>query len=406
MTASTTPTASAAVSDADAVPLRDPATGDPLIDPETGDQLVGVPAPDPVPVLDPETGEPMVDPETGEPLLAIPENSDEVPDPEATEAISTAAELGDAVSERSETIGGMVNSMQGMALEVGSMRISLWDVFVVFFVIVLVLTIAWMITKALRGGLKRVTKLDESQRVLVEKIATIIIWVAAFLIGIDVLGIDLTALAVFSGAFGLAIGFGLQKTFGNLISGIILLMDKSIKPGDVISVTDQAGNDSFGQIRKIGIRAISVVTRDQTEYLIPNENLMINQVVNWSYSSKDVRVKAPVGVSYGADLDLVQELLYQAVNEVPRVLKSPKPRVNLMGFGDSSVDFELRFWIKDPEEGMANIRSDVYTRIWQLFKEHEVEIPFPQRDLNLRGGDQMQQLIEAIAQRVETKKNG
>jgi small-conductance mechanosensitive channel len=211
------------------------------------------------------------------------------------------------------------------------------------------------------------------------------------------LGIDLTALAVFSGAFGLAIGFGLQKTFGNLIAGIILLMDKSIKPGDVISVTDAAGNEGFGQIRRIGIRAISVITRDKTEYVIPNENLMINQVVNWSYSSRDVRVKAPVGVSYGSDLDLVCELLMQAAKDTPRVLSNPAPRINLMGFGDNSVDFEIRFWILDPEEGLSNIRSDVLMRVWKLFKENDIEIPFPQRDINLRSNKQFDQLIDALA---------
>ncbi len=174
----------------------------------------------------------------------------------------------------------------------------------------------------------------------------------------------------------------------------------------MISVADQAGNESFGQIRKIGIRAISVVTRDQTEYLIPNENLMVNQVVNWSYSSKDVRVKAPVGVSYSSDLDLVTKLLYQAVDDTPRILKAPRPRVNIMGFGDSSVDLEVRFWIKDPEEGMSNIRSEVYSHMWRLFHENDIEIPFPQRDLNLRGNDQFQQLVEAISQQVEKNKGG
>src|SRR5690606_22049336 len=204
-------------------------------------------------------------------------------------------------------------------------------------------------------------------------------------------------------AFGLAIGFGLQKTFGNLIAGIILLMDKSIKPGDVISVADASGQESFGQIRKIGIRAISVVTRDKTEYLIPNETMMINQVVNWSYSSRDVRVKAPVGVAYGSDIELVEKLLLEAASNSPRVLENPAPRVNLIGFGNSSVDFEIRFWILDPEEGMGNIRSDVYKRVWKLFKEHEIEIRFPQRDLNLRGNEQFDQLVEAISQRIELK---
>ncbi|MEM9312943.1 MAG: mechanosensitive ion channel domain-containing protein, partial [Pseudomonadota bacterium] len=148
----------------------------------------------------------------------------------------------------------------------------------------------------------------------------------------------------------------------------------------------------------IGIRAISVITRDQTEHLIPNENLMVNQVVNWSYSSKDVRVKAPVGVSYDSDLKLVKKLLERAVDETPRVLARPAPSVNLMGFGDSSVDFEIRFWIQDPESGLANIRSAVYMRVWELFQENGIEIPFPQSDLHLRSSEQLEQLMAFLAE--------
>jgi small-conductance mechanosensitive channel len=278
-----------------------------------------------------------------------------------------------------------------------------WDGLVVVAVILAIFLLAWFGSRLARRAVNRMTRFDPSQRLLADKLLTIAVWAMAILIGIDLLGIDLTALAVFSGAFGLAIGFGLQKTFGNLIAGIILLMDKSIKPGDVISVADSSGQESFCQIRKIGIRAISVVTRDKTEYLIPNEMLMINQVINWSYSSRDVRVKAPVSVSYGSDLDKVEELLMQAAKGAPRVLDTPAPRVNLTGFGDSSVDFEIRFWILDPEEGMSNIRSDVYKRVWKLFKENGIEIPFPQRDLNLRGNEQFDRLVEAIAQRIERK---
>ncbi|WP_233548264.1 mechanosensitive ion channel family protein [Aurantiacibacter zhengii] len=386
-----------------AVPLRDAETGEPLINPETGEPLMGIPSPsEAVPVLDPATGEPLINPDTAEPLLAIP---DVVPTPEATPDVSTAIrtteEVRDAVSERSETVGGILDGLDAAAVQIGSIRFSMLDALLAMLVIVLVILLAWAVTRLIRFSLRRITRLDGSQRLLAEKISTILVWALAFLIGIDMLGIDLTALAVFSGAFGLAIGFGLQKTFGNLIAGIILLMDKSIKPGDVISVADAAGNEGFGQIRKIGIRAISVVTRDQTEYLIPNENLMINQVVNWSYSSREVRVKAAVGVSYDSDLDLVTELLYKAVEETPRILKTPKPRVNIMAFGNSSVDFEVRFWITDPEGGLANIRSDVYQRVWQLFRENDVEIPFPQRDLNLRGNEQFNQLVAAIGQRLE-----
>ncbi|MEM6908676.1 MAG: mechanosensitive ion channel domain-containing protein [Pseudomonadota bacterium] len=324
------------------------------------------------------------------------------PDPEPTptepvEVVEGSSNLIESADATSETAGAFLRSLHEAAFTIGEFRFSVLDALLIIGVILLVVTAAWVMTRLSRAAIRNISRFDGSQKVLAEKLSTIAIWALAFFVGIDILGIDLTALAFFGGAFGLAIGFGLQKTFGNLISGILLLMDKSIKPGDVISVTDQAGNESVGQIRKIGIRAISVITRDQTEHLIPNENLMINQVVNWSYSSRDVRVKAPVGVSYDSDLELVTKLLYQAVDETKRVLKRPPPRVNIMEFGDNSVNFEVRFWIEDPEGGLANIRSDVYMRIWQLFKEHEVEIPFPQRDLHLRSSKQLDQLVELMS---------
>ncbi|MEM6266234.1 MAG: mechanosensitive ion channel domain-containing protein [Pseudomonadota bacterium] len=324
------------------------------------------------------------------------------PEPEPTpdepvEVVEGSSNLIESADATSETAGAFLRSLHEAAFTIGEFRFSVLDALLITGVILLVVTAAWVITRLSRAAIRNISRFDGSQKVLAEKLSTIAIWALAFFVGIDILGIDLTALAFFGGAFGLAIGFGLQKTFGNLISGILLLMDKSIKPGDVISVTDQAGNESVGQIRKIGIRAISVITRDQTEHLIPNENLMINQVVNWSYSSRDVRVKAPVGVSYDSDLELVTKLLYQAVDETKRVLKRPPPRVNIMEFGDNSVNFEVRFWIEDPEGGLANIRSDVYMRIWQLFKEHEIEIPFPQRDLHLRSSKQLDRLVELMS---------
>ncbi|WP_416831142.1 MAG: mechanosensitive ion channel family protein [Erythrobacter sp.] len=321
--------------------------------------------------------------------------AEEAPAPEAVVSIGEGSKQ--AIASQSETLAEVVDALDKWALTFGDIRVSLFDVLLVVATIALVITVAWTLTRVARKLLRNVSHFDEAQKVLAEKLVTVLIWTLAFFIAVDMVGIDLTALAFFGGAFGLAIGFGLQKTFGNLISGILLLLDKSIKPGDVISVTDQAGNEAVGQIRKIGIRAISVITRDQTEHLIPNENLMVNQVVNWSYSSKDVRVKAPVGVSYDSDLDLVTELLYKAVEDTPRVLPFPKPRVNLMGFGDNSVDFEIRFWIQDPEEGLANIRSDVYVRMWHLFKEHGVEIPYPQRDLHLRSSKQLDQIVEMMS---------
>ncbi len=193
----------------------------------------------------------------------------------------------------------------------------------------------------------------------------------------------------------------MQKTFGNLIAGIILLMDRSIKPGDVIAIADSAGTMTFGQIRKIGIRAVSLVTRDQKEYLIPNENLMVNQVENWSYSSRNVRVQVPVGISYNCDIKMAEKLMIEAAKSCPRVLVTPPPTVWLDAYGDSSVNFVVHCWITDPEEGVGNVRSEVLKKLWDLFQENGVEIPFPQRDLNLRDNAQFQQLVAAISQRME-----
>ena len=330
------------------------------------------------------------------------------PVPTATpsgDTVGAAEDIAEAVSSKSETVGDAVQTLDGLALSVGNLRISVWDTLVVLLVIVGVMAAAYFLSKLSHALLKRATRLDPSQRLLGEKLLTLAVWAVAILIGIDILGIDLTALAVFSGAFGLAIGFGLQKTFGNLIAGIILLMDKSIKPGDVIAIADQAGQTTFGQIRKIGIRAVSITTRDQKEYLIPNENLMVNQVENWSYSSKNVRMQVPVGISYNCDIKQAEQLMLEAAKAASRVLKTPPPTVWLDQYGESSVDFVIHCWITDPEEGIGNVRSVVLKRLWDLFQREGIEIPFPQRDINLRGNEQFEQLIAAISQRIESRES-
>ena len=209
------------------------------------------------------------------------------------------------------------------------------------------------------------------------------IWATAFFLGLDLLGINLTALTVFSGAFGLAVGFGLQKTFGNMIAGIILLMDRSIKPGDVIAVNDGT-NSVVGQVTRIGIRAVSVVTRDKKEFLIPNENLMINQVENWSYSSRDVRIRVPVGIGYASDVDLAEKLVVEAALDTPRVMPFPAPQMLLIGFGDNGLLCEVRLWVDDPEEGIGNVRSDLLKRVLRRFREHGIQLPHPQRDVHVK----------------------
>lgn len=321
----------------------------------------------------------------------------------AADSVAGADALKEAVAEKTPTVANIVEQLDAWGFTVADTRFSVWSVLVVVMVIVGVILFARIASSLAHSGVRRMSKLDPSQRLLVDKLLTVVVWAVAILVGIDMLGIDLTALAVFSGAFGLAIGFGLQKTFGNLIAGIILLMDRSIKPGDVIAIADQAGNETFGQIRKIGIRAVSVTTRDEREYLIPNENLMINQVENWSYSSKKVRMQVPVGVSYGCDMKQVQELMLEAANACPRVLETPAPSVWMAEYGDSSVNFVVHCWITDPEMGVGNVRSDVLNRLWDLFAKHDIEIPFPQRDINLRDNEQFQQLVAAIGQRIDKR---
>ena len=320
--------------------------------------------------------------------------------------VAAAEGIRDAVRGQNATVGSLLDTLDAVALSFGEVRISLFDVLIVVAIVAGVLFFAWFASKLARRGVRRFTKLDDTQQLLAEKILTIAVWAAAFFLGIDLLGIDLTALAVFSGAFGLAIGFGLQKTFGNLIAGIILLMDKSIKPGDVIAVTDMAGNESFGQIRKIGVRAVSVTTRDQREYLIPNENLMINQVENWSYSSKNVRMQVYVGVSYEADMDLAEKLMLEAAKSCDRVLKAPPPTVWMSEYGDNSVNFVIHCWIRDPEDGVGNVRSVVLKKLWWLFKENGIEIPFPQRDIHIRSSDQFDRVLEMLANAQENGKPG
>ena len=278
----------------------------------------------------------------------------------------------------------VAEAADSIGFDYGHTRISLYRAALAVVVLVAVIMFGRIASKLIRGAFARMSHLDPVQRLLGEKLVSIVVWVLTALIAIDALGISLTALTVFSGAFGLAVGFGLQKTFGNLIAGLILLMDRSIKPGDVIAVN--SGKDvAVGQVKKIGIRAVPITTRDQIEYLIPNENLMTSQVENWSYSSRDVRVKVPVSVAYGTDIDRAEALMLQAARAVPRVHNDPAPSAWLKAFGDNAIEFEIQCWIDDPEEGVGNVRSDVLKQVWHLFRENGVEIPFPQRVLHMAG---------------------
>jgi small-conductance mechanosensitive channel len=281
----------------------------------------------------------------------------------------------------SSAIGGFAvveTTLDRVGIQVGQRRFSLLSALTFGLTVLLLFAGVRAINRVLSHMIGSARGFDPTQKLLVQKLAAIAVVVLAFFIGIDLLEIDLTMFAVFSGAFGLAIGFGLQKTIGNLIAGIILLMDRSIKPGDVIVV-----GDSFGWVNRIGVRAVSVITRDGKEHLIPNENLMTQEVENWSYTDRNVRVRIPVTVAYDCDLKLAQELMLRAAAESPRVLGNPKTNVWLTAFGETGVEHEILAWISDPESGVGNVRSDVLNRLWLLFNEHGIQIPYPVRDIRV-----------------------
>ena len=270
-------------------------------------------------------------------------------------------------------------SLDGFAFKVGTHRLSLLGLVNFALVAVVLFVLARFLNRIASHSIGRLRGFDAGQRVLLQKLSGIVVVIAAVLLGVDLLGIDLTALTVFSGALGLAVGFGLQKTLGNLIAEVVLLMDRSIKPGDVIVV-----DNTFGSVNKIGVRAVSVVTRDGKEHLIPNEQLMTEPVENWSYTSPNIRIHIPVGIGYNCDLALAQRLMIEAAAASERVLSTPRPTVWLTAFGESSVDHEILAWISDPEAGVGNVRSEILNRLWVSFRENGIEIPFAQRDINIR----------------------
>lgn len=269
--------------------------------------------------------------------------------------------------------------LDAAGFSIGSFRLSLLLVVKMFVYLGLLLWASISLGNFVDNRLQKTEELTPSLRVLLGKVLKIVLIVAATLMGLSGLGIDLTLFTVFSGAIGVGLGFGLQKVVSNFISGIIILMDRSIKPGDTISL-----GETFGWIRELRARFVSVITRDGREYLIPNEDFITHQVINWSFSDSLVRLDVKFGVSYNADPHKVAALAIEAAATCKRVFPFKKPVCWMTGFGDSSLDFVLRFWIEDPREGLTNIRGTVLMALWDVFEENEINIPFPHREIIMR----------------------
>jgi small-conductance mechanosensitive channel len=278
---------------------------------------------------------------------------------------------------------GWLPALEGLldqlAIKVGDHRISLLMGVKLLLLSGLYILVAVWLSGLIEQRLRRMPQLNISLRVALGKISRVMLLTIAFLMALTEAGVDLSSLTIFGGALGVGIGFGLQKIVSNFISGFILLGDRSIRPGDVITV-----GTNYGWVKELRARYIVVINRDGVETLIPNENLVTTDVINWSYSDRKVRVRIPVQISYDDDPEQAMAIMAQAASANARVLANPEPAVRLMEFADSGISLELRVWLSDPEEGIGNVRSDINLAIWHGFKEAGITIPYPQRDVHLR----------------------
>ena len=269
-------------------------------------------------------------------------------------------------------------TLDSLAFSIGEFRISALAVIKSIILLFALLYSAIFISSFAEQRIFQIKSISRSSQVLIAKVVRVILIVIALLVGITSAGIDLSLFAVFGGAIGLGIGFGLQKGISNLFSGMLLLIDRSIEPGDVIELP----NGTFGWVNQMAARYTEIVTRDNKSFLIPNEEFITQRVVNWSHGNSLIRLEVVFGVSYNADPHLVKELAQECVAGAhERICIDPGPVCHLAEFGDSSLNFKLRFWIKDAEQGVTNIRSEVMFAIWDMLKANNIEIPYPHREV-------------------------
>jgi small-conductance mechanosensitive channel len=262
------------------------------------------------------------------------------------------------------------------AITIGERRVSLLAVIEGLVLLGLFLWVARIVSDFVERRMRSNLDISATYQVLLSKLVKALLITLAILAALATVGFDLTTLAIFSGALGLGIGFGLQKLASNLLSGVIILMDRSIKPGDVISV-----GDTVGWVSALKARYVSVITRDGVEYLIPNETFVTEQVVNWSFSDRAVRLEIKFGVDYSSDPHAVRRLAIDAVSKLERVLTQRTVVCHLTAFGDSALEFVLRFWIADPENGITNVRGQALLVLWDVLKAEGIKIPYPHREI-------------------------
>jgi len=271
-----------------------------------------------------------------------------------------------------------IGTLESVGIPLGQTRVSVLTVVNGALLLAALMWAALAVSKLIDNRLSQVSEITPGARVLIGKTIRLIMVVVAVMVALSSVGINFAALAVFTGAVGVGIGIGLQKQVSNLISGVILLLDKSIKPGDVIEV-----GETFGWVNTMSARYVGVTTRDNKELLIPNDDFVTNQVINWSHSDNDVRMEVKFGTSYDNDPHEVRTLAVQAASKPERIVDHPPPVCHLVEFGDSSVNFVLRFWIRDPAKGVTNVKGEVLLELWDILKANSIDIPYPQRVIHI-----------------------
>ena len=277
-------------------------------------------------------------------------------------------------------LDAMIRTLDAVAIPLGSSRLSLLTMLNGALLFSLLLWAALALSRLLQNQIHDHSDISPRAQVLLGKATRFTMIAVAVIIGLSSVGTNFAALAVFTGALGVGIGIGLQHQVSNLISGLFLLLDKSIRPGDVIEV-----GETFGWVKDMRARYVGVLTRDNKELLIPNDDFVTNQVINWSHSDHDVRMEVSFGVAYKSDPHLVRRLAVEAAAGAgARIVRSRQPICHLKEFGDSSLNFVLRFWINDPQNGVTNVKGQVLLALWERLQEHGVEIPYPHRHILLQ----------------------
>jgi small-conductance mechanosensitive channel len=282
----------------------------------------------------------------------------------------------------------IVQVLDSIGLSTGKSRVTIWSVIAALFAVSVCVIASLWVARWIDRQVSQIDTLAPSTRIGIVKTSYAFFVGFGILLGLRASGVDLTALTVFSGAIGLGLGFGLQAIAANFVSGFVLVMDKSIKPGDVISFTGTTGTSThgFGWVEELRGRYIVIRDRDGVATLVPNQNVITNQVINWSYGHPKVRLRLGVRISYRDDVELALRLLLDAANDHPRILRDPPPVSRLMDFADHGMETEVRFWIGDPAEGVNNVRSDINRKIWALFRKHGITIPPAQREIRILEG--------------------